>query len=291
MEKISVLIPTRKRLSLLNNTLYTLQGSFKQDYFDTLYILNTSRNILSKKDLKIFPKRTLIFNSYPKNLLEGKNEVISKIKSKWVLILDDDLEFNTTLLEDFYNKLNKYSFDLASGILKNRRFYKKPDFIYLVPYGKISFYGVPSLNYKKLGDTNPFIADFLPGGFLLAKTEVLKKLKYDESFLLPFYGEDTDITFRAKKQKKKLYVFKDIQALHLQHPTGGVRKKISKNTFFYNFGFNNAYFIFKHFSVYTYLFYTFFRFRDFVYVLKQFKLDIYKSFIKGVCNGYKKARN
>ncbi len=291
MEKISIVIPTLNRISLLKDTLKYLQKDFLKDYFDCLYILNTSKeNLDVSKLIKYLPDNYKLINYYPYNLLESKNNVLQLIKSKWVLILDDDLQFRD-ILKRFYSKIKKYNFDLGSGLLINKNFYKNPDLIHFVTYGRISFYGVPSLNYKRLSSNNPFKAHFLPGGFLLAKTNILKNLKYDTNFLLPFYGEDTDITYRAYKKGKKLYVFKDIKAFHLQHQKGGVRQYIPLDEFFFNFGFNNSYFIFKHFGVYKYFLYLVFRFRDFAYVLKQFKLSVYKNFVMGIVYAYKKTRN
>nr|MBP7859978.1 hypothetical protein [Patescibacteria group bacterium] len=174
----------------------------------------------------------------------------------------------------------------VSGFLIENKKYKK----FINPqYLKFTFYKLAFINHKNIS-SNIESVDFLPGGFMLAKTKVLLELGgWDTNFLYPFYNEDTDITYRIKRAGYKLGFTNHSRAFHLK-AKGGVRKNLDKN-FFYAFGFNNSYHYIKNFGFFYYFLYSIFTLSDVFFVLRQFNLYYIVEYIKGIIYGVKKAKN
>jgi GT2 family glycosyltransferase len=281
MEKVTVVIPTyNNRIECLENLLQVLN---KESL--SVVILNTSST-----DYKTKYKNVKVLKI--PNLLKAKNYVISLVKTPWILFLDDDLVLKGGEVKAFLNHLNKERFDAASGLVKeNNPRYSFPDPLYFYKYATMTFYKVGCLNHKKPLKKCAYNADFLPGGFLFVKTDALKKIcGFNENYIFPFYNEDTDLTVRIKGLGLKLLVIPTICVLHLKE-SGGVRTKIAETELYYAFGFNNCYFITNNWGIWYYMLYSIFRCRDHLHVLKKLNTRIYKSYLKGIINGYKKSRS
>lgn len=279
METVQVIIPTINRPKLLDDLLKVVN---KSKFVTKISVINTSG-----KPLKLgFKNVELINNS---NFLQAKNLVAKKSECSWVLFLDDDIKVDLTTLNNFLSKSLGGKFDACTCFVKANTKYKF-DLIKIVQFAKLSFYGVASLNEQKVPQKD-YRPDFFPGCFMLIKTRAFKDIGgFDKSYRFPFYNEDTDLTYRICKNKNNnVVLFPKITVKHLKS-IGGIRTEIDKNIWFYNFGFNNSYFLVKNFGIYKYILYSLFRFRDHLFVVKQKDTKIYKSYIGGIKNGFSKAR-
>ncbi|PIR42970.1 hypothetical protein COV24_04930 [candidate division WWE3 bacterium CG10_big_fil_rev_8_21_14_0_10_32_10] len=285
LQSVTILIPTCDRPKELKKTLRTLSRVVEEPFLHKVLVINNSFTKIPQKWAK--HKRVIIKNYYPLNLLESKNKALSQIKSKWVLVLDDDLLFDPNVVKKFVDYSKKYKFNVATGLLKEKNRYKIFDFLNFSTYGKLTFYKVACLNTHKILSNKPHYIDFAPGGFMFAKTSILKKIKYDTNYLFPFYNEDTHLTLNAKK----VMFFPKIKALHLKAKKGGNRNISNLKDWYYAFGFNNSYFVNKNFSGFYYFLYSVFRARDHLHVLKKPNLSLLLTYIKGIYYGYIKAKN
>lgn len=286
--KITIIIPTLNRKLNLDSTLDKIAPLLQKDFVDYVLILNNSDEKIKTKS---HPKIKVINYGSKKSLLFMKNDALKKVTSRYTVIMDDDLDFNVNVFRQFIRSSKKYKFDLASPLVIANNNYKKPDLILYVKYCFFSFYKVGSLNYENLKTIQPHCVDFLPGCFIFGKTNAFKKIEYDENYILPYYNEDTDYTLNLKKIGLKMLVLPTIKIRHLKNPLGGTRNPQSLNNWYFAFGFNNAYFLIKNFNFFYYLLYSLFRFRDHLFVVKQFKYTIYKSYLAGILHGIKKARS
>jgi len=162
------------------------------------------------------PYKVVVVDNSKKNLgfAGGINLGAKNVNTKWMLILNDDIEFKDKISnikdssfakasEDKQNTINslihyaeKNKLDAVSPILRN------PDgrvenFGYkILPYGKVEI-----LNTKyEILDTN---IDGITAACLLVKTEVFKKLGgFDESFFA--YLEDVDFFLRLSFDKLRI---------------------------------------------------------------------------------------
>ena len=115
-------------------------------------------------------------------------------KTKWLLILNDDIEFkDETTLDKLVKEAEKRKLDAVSPLLRN-------------PNGKIENYGYRVLPYGKIelfSTSSNNKMDGLTAACLLIKTSVFKKLRgFDERFFA--YLEDVDFFLRFKKTGYKM---------------------------------------------------------------------------------------
>ncbi len=180
------------------------------------------------KYFKDKPYRIVVVDNKKKNLgfAGGVNKGAENIKTKWLLILNDDIKFsNDSIIDRLIETAEKKKTDSLSPVLRN-------------PDGKVENYGYKVLPYGKveLMKKNNVIAsgakqsqkkrslrrftprddnnavDGLTAACLLIKTKVFKDLKgFDESFFA--YLEDVDFFIRFKKAGYKMG-FSDIKVLH-----------------------------------------------------------------------------
>ncbi len=149
------------------------------------------------------PYKVVVVDNSKKNLgfAGGVNKGAKNVKTKWLLILNDDIEFlNEATINQLIETAEKKKIDALSPILRN-------------PDGKVENYGYKVLNYGKVELVNNILAaDGLTAACLLIKTKVFKTLKgFDESFFA--YLEDVDFFLRFKKAGYKMGLA-DIEVRH-----------------------------------------------------------------------------
>ena len=183
--KLSVIIPT------LNNS----KG--------LEYLLNYFKNK---------PYKIAVIDNKKKNLgfAGGVNKGAKNIKTKWLLILNDDIEFyDEVSINQLIEFAEKNKMDAVSPILIN-------------PNGEVENYGYKVLPYGKVGlvksvksvkSVESVQIDGLTAACLLVKTQTFKKLGgFDESFFA--YLEDVDFFLRFKKAGYKMAISENIKVIH-----------------------------------------------------------------------------
>lgn len=186
---LTVVIPT------LNNVkgLGYLKNYFKNKNYDVVVVDNSKKNL---------------------GFAGGVNKGAKSAITEWLLVLNDDIEFPTSLKlrgasQNLIEKLVKYAednkLDAVSPILRNPDG-KIENYGYKVlPYGKISL-------FKDLASLRANELDGITAACLLIKTSVFKKLGgFDESFFA--YLEDVDFFLRFKKAGYKMGI-SDLEVLH-----------------------------------------------------------------------------
>lgn len=168
------------------------------------------------------PYKVIVVDNSKKNLgfARGVNKGAKEAKTKWLLILNDDIEFDRVhkvykvpkvhkgnTIEELIIFAEENKLDAVSPILRN-------------PDGKVENYGYKLLSIgrielvkevprSKLQETN---IDGITAACLLIKTEVFKKLGgFDEKYFA--YLEDVDFFLRFKKAGYKMGIA-DIEVLH-----------------------------------------------------------------------------
>ncbi len=190
---------TKISLSVIIPTLNNVKG--------LKYLLNYFKNK---------PYIVVVIDNKKKNLgfAEGVNKGAKNIKTKWVLILNDDIEFfDDVSINRLIELAEKKKLDAASPILVN-------------PNGEVENYGYRLLPIGKIELVKEFSIfnfqfsniDGLTAACLLVKTSVFKRLKgFDESFFA--YLEDVDFFLRLSAsrriaQNKSFGIAYDVKVLH-----------------------------------------------------------------------------
>jgi len=173
----------------------------------------------------------IIYNS-KKNLGFAKavNSVISDqrlVASKWLLILNDDVEFQEKILNlksqvSNKSKITNFKQSTIEELIKyaNDQKLEAVSPVLTNPQGKIENLGYKVLAIGKIElitNYQPLITnhqiDGLTAACLLVKTEVFKKLRgFDEKFFA--YLEDVDFFIRFKKAGYRLGVCQGIKVIH-----------------------------------------------------------------------------
>ncbi|MEK7633698.1 MAG: glycosyltransferase [Patescibacteria group bacterium] len=190
-------------------------------------IIPTLNNVKGLKYLlnyfKDKPYKIVVVDNKKKNLgfAGGVNKGAKKIRTKWMLILNDDIEF----YEDVsINRLIEFAeekkLDAVSPILVNPNGEVENYGYKVLPYGKIKL-------VKSVGSVESANLNGLTAACLLVKTKVFRKLKgFDKSFFA--YLEDVDFflrlsasrriaqdkSFDSAHQNKSFGIAYDVKVLH-----------------------------------------------------------------------------
>ena len=213
--KLSIIIPT------LNNIkgLKYLLNYFKDKNYQIIIIDNKTSKEKESFIISLFHcyKDRLIYLPQEKNLgfAGAVNLAARDVKTEWILVLNDDIEFeNDQLINQLYIYAENKKLDALSPILVNPNGGVENYGYKVLPYGKIEL-------VKSVKSVKSVYLDGLTAACLLIKTSVFKKLGgFDESFFA--YLEDVDLFLRMKKldprlrgdDKPSFGIAYDIEVLH-----------------------------------------------------------------------------
>ena len=208
---LSIVIPTRNRLEMLNRTLTYL--SINRFFFKEIIIVDSSDKIYKNKikNLKSFKKLNIkIFNSKPSISLQRNIglKCISK-KIKYVMFLDDDLKFEKNALKNMFYFIKKKKNVIGFGfnlIIKDinsfAESFKKNKFMKLLGIYDFrdgivtpSGWQTKAINLKK----NKLV-EWIPTQAVIYKNNKIDKLRFDESYGAYSYLEDLDFSYSFKKK-------------------------------------------------------------------------------------------
>ena len=225
MSKISIIIPTFNNVSGVNYLL----NYFKDEPYQVIVIDNNPK-IKKFKSLRFNEFKNLIYLPQKENLGFAKavNLAAKYVNNDWMLILNDDVEFQVKSLKLKFKKYPLKSKNLKNPIDLLVDYAEKNKFdaispILINPNGEVENFGYKVLPYgkielvKKLENFEKFKRleklDGLTAACLLVKTEVFKKLNgFDEYFFA--YLEDVDFFLRFKKAGFRMAIAYDIEVLH-----------------------------------------------------------------------------
>jgi GT2 family glycosyltransferase len=171
-------------------------------------VIPTLNNIQGLKYLKkYFQKKSfkvVIVDNSKKNFgfAGGVNKGVKNAKTKWLLILNDDVQFtDDDAIFQLINGAEKRKLDALSPTLINQSGVRENIAYKILPHGAISNSDIQKGDY-----------DGLTAACLLIKNSSFKKLKgFDEDFFA--YLEDVDLFLRFKKIGYKMGISK-IQVFH-----------------------------------------------------------------------------
>ena len=158
----------------------------------------------------------------------GYNEVLRKIKSEFILLLNPDCLLQKgvikKILEDFENDSRigaatcKVVLPDGSVDLTAHRGFPTPLASLFYAFGDDSLYHLTKENLKSLHEV-----DAIAGAFFMTKKTVFEKVGYlDEKFFL--YGEDIDLCMRIKKTGFKIVYDPVVEIIHYKGISSGLKK-------------------------------------------------------------------
>ncbi|MDQ0339008.1 glycosyltransferase involved in cell wall biosynthesis [Caldalkalibacillus uzonensis] len=209
--KVTAIIKTFERPHCLNR----LVDSIKK-YYPDLPI------IVADDSLKPVPRSDVEYHILPfdSGLPKGRNFLIQQVKTPYVLVLDDDYCFiEETKIEKLLDVLENSDIDIVGGRLLEKNHVRSF-------HGKLIRRGtklrkVRKSNGKQYGCR---LYDYI-NNFFLARTETLRKYKWDEQFKTG--GQHIDF-FLSYKGKIKVALHPEVFIYHFRDRTDDRYKKYRK---------------------------------------------------------------
>ncbi len=186
--EITVVINTFKSEDKIHNCLDSISSNFK------VIIIENSNNLIFKNKIQEkYPNVECFLSGENLGYAKGNNLGLSKVKSKYALILNPD----ATLEEETIN-----NFFISANIIK--------DFAIIGP-AKQEEYNNEDLNKEK---NELFQVDSLKGFAMFFNIEQFNEIGFfDENFFI--YLEEIDLCKRLKNNNKKIYLDKKIIVHHI----------------------------------------------------------------------------
>lgn len=209
--KISIVIPTRNRPNFLKKTLNNL--SKNEFFFNEIIIVDSSDNdyLFKKRNLPKIRKKIKFYKSLPSISLQ-RNLGFQKanLSSKYIMFLDDDVNFKKDAFKKMYNFLsrNRHYSGIGFNLIINKKFTfdilkKNKLFQLLKVYDKNagvvtrSGWHTKAINLKKNIEV-----EWLPTQAVIYKKIKIKNIKFENSFGKYSYLEDLDFSYQVNKVGK-----------------------------------------------------------------------------------------
>jgi len=202
---LDVIIPTLGRAACLYDVLKDLaEQSIKPKH---VIIVEQNPDITTKTELQYIKTEDWPFNikhhfTHQTGACNARNIAIDLVESDWVFFADDDIRFNSNLIENVFNTLDKYGNNALNLLC-------------LQPNDKQSYF----LTIQ---------TDIFGSGTSIVNAALLKNIKFDMAYEFGF-GEDADFGMQIRHQGTDVIFTPDIKINHLKAPIGGFRTKIKKD--------------------------------------------------------------
>ena len=198
---LDVIIPTIGRKKYLHDVLKDLAAQTHLPINVIIVEQNSEKDSVSDLDFLYTEKWPFIIDhtfTHQAGACNARNIALSKVKSEWVFMADDDIRFNEKFIEMTLKKAKQYGAKSVTTLCLNRN--------------QINYY----LNIHQSG--------IFGSGCSFIKSELTNLVSFDKS--LEFgYGEDTDFGLQLRNLGEDIIYFPELEILHLSASMGGFRIK------------------------------------------------------------------
>lgn len=198
---IDVIIPTIGRKNYLYDVLCDLK---KQTHLpETVIIAEQNPNTGSESELDYLQSEEWPFKvkhifTHQAGACNARNLALAEIKSEWIFFADDDIRFESNLIQKSLEELNKFGVKAVS------------------------------LRCFQKGEKQSFTTIFQWGSFgsgcSLVSNDILKDCKFKMGYEFGF-GEDGDFGMQLRNRGCDILYLPEPEILHLKAPMGGFRTK------------------------------------------------------------------
>ena len=185
---LTIVINTFKSEDIIFSCLNTISSNFK------VFVIENSNDIKIKKRLEQnYSNVECILTGENLGYAKGNNLGISKVTTKYALVLNPDAKLETDTLNNFFSFTNKIKEFAIVGPAKQDEFNEKD---------------------SSENSENVFETDSIKGFAMFLNLEQFKNIGFfDPNFFI--YLEEIDLCKRIKKYNKKIYLDKKIKIQHL----------------------------------------------------------------------------
>ncbi len=185
---LTIVINTFKSEDIIFSCLNTISSNFK------VFVIENSNDIKIKKRIEQnYSNVECILTGENLGYAKGNNLGISKVTTKYALVLNPDAKLETDTLNNFFSFTNKIKEFAIVGPAKQDEFNEKD---------------------SSENSENVFETDSIKGFAMFLNLEQFKNIGFfDPNFFI--YLEEIDLCKRIKKYNKKIYLDKKIKIQHL----------------------------------------------------------------------------
>lgn len=227
---LSIIIVNWNTSEVLEKCLGSLKKYSASIPTDVFVVDNASSDMSVSMVKHSFPGVTIIANNENIGFGKANNQVLRKIKTEFVYIMNPDIEVTKGSTDLLINYLQHHPRVAAvaplmvnpDGSLQEKGYYSRfPSVLQILMFytelSRLSV-NVPFLVNRyletKMRKDHPFAVDQLPGACIFARTEELQKVEFfDERYFLLF--EDVDLSYKLHKAGYNLFVIPESRVIHL----------------------------------------------------------------------------
>ncbi|OGS35996.1 MAG: hypothetical protein A2293_06235 [Elusimicrobia bacterium RIFOXYB2_FULL_49_7] len=236
---VSVIVPTYHRVDVLRKTLSCLVRQAHTP-FEVIVVDQSLQSGLSLTD---FPQgRFTYLHLCHANLPDARNRGIRAAAGSLILFIDDDVEFDSSLLAEHVRAHTGHPGVAAvAGRVKLFAPHAWPvqDVISKLDHRTGKF--LPNFDSDKAGPT-----DFFVGCHVSFKRATLDRIgRFDRHYIGNALYEEVDYALRMKKKGLHIHYHPQAILTHFQAPSGGCREQTGGRYYFIKF-YNTGFFFFKH---------------------------------------------
>lgn len=203
--EISIIVKTFKRPEYIERFIDSVRKYYPEI---NILVADDSDESFVGSPIKLWePRKNVFYWKMPFNsgLSSGRNFLISKVKTKYVVLCDDDFIFcEDTKLETLYENIKLDTADIIGGLVGGKNAVEY-NFTLQKINGKLHY--IKKHRYFK---NDLYFYDVIPN-FFIAKTAVLKKIKWDNSLKLV---EHSDFFLRAMYAGTRTAFINKVRVLH-----------------------------------------------------------------------------
>ncbi len=236
MVSVSIVVLNWNGRELLERCLSSLKKNTRYTDYEVILVDNGSEDGSQTLVRKNFPDIKLIENEKNLGFSRGVNKGLKIAKGEYLFLLNNDTEVTEGWLSELVKVARS---DPSIGIVGCKLIF--PDGTVQHAGGYMTSAGIA----KHYTSGVQREVEFVTGGALLIKREVIKKIGFLDEKFSPFYFEDIDWCFRAKKNGYKVIYSPNIKIIH--HESLSMKQK-SDNFVYFVKNKNRVRFMLKHFS-------------------------------------------
>lgn len=186
-----------------------------------------------EKKFSKFKNVKLIKSKYNAGQVGGINLGLKNIKTKYLLYMDPDVYFKSSLILSFLEEAKKIN-----------------DFIILAPQHEKSIYKKEFISKKNNEIKNTILMKIVHGHFLFFNMKNVRKVGYYDDNIWMYYDE-TDYCLRAYRKKHKIYVIPKFKVIHKGGSSINLGKTINIEAHHkWHFMWSKFYFYKKNFNIF-----------------------------------------
>ena len=214
--KVAIIISTYSQSKLLEKCISSLKNLTSYKNYKTYLVDDSGTGKIGRETKKKFKWVNVITNKEnlgcSKSYNAGMKTALKDYDPDYLVLLNDDLEF---IDSKWLSKVISYGEkDDKIGILGCRMIYPDKSLQWIAKKGKIYSF-MKSGNFEKSKDIlKPQKVEEIIGSCYIIKKEVIEKIGFWDEKFSPYYGEESDYSFRAAKKGFSFLYVGETEIIH-----------------------------------------------------------------------------